>query len=161
MIVAQAEVLVVEAGRALVKYRRASSCGSCAEKAHCATGKTQQALPTSSESVWIDVPHSVSLSIGEWVEVGIEEGHFLRGVFLMYFLPILGLVLGALLGHSLSFGDFGTSAFSGGGFLFCLLMVRYLTRFSTHFDSHVRCLRPLGVPICGDFMTNRPLKDSD
>jgi sigma-E factor negative regulatory protein RseC len=161
MIVAQAEILLIKDDRVLIKYRRSSSCGGCSEKAKCATGQTQQALPESNQSVWIEHSSSLSLVIGEWIEVGIEEHHFLRGVFLIYFVPILGLVIGALLGDVLQFGDFGTSVFSGGGFLLSLLMVRYLTRFSAYSRYRVRCLRSLGVPICGDFVTNRPLKDSD
>ncbi len=161
MMVAQGEVLLIEEGRALIKYRRSSSCGSCSEKVHCAAGQTQQALPSNDQSVWVDISASVSLQIGEWIEVGIEEQHFLRGVFLIYLLPILGLVFGALLGNAFSFGDLGTSVFSGGGFLLSLLVVRYLTRFSVHFRYRGRWLRSFGVPICGDLVTNPLLKDSD
>lgn len=83
----QQTVMVIEAanGEALVRGRRASSCGSCAGKASCGTLGS-----------WVErfaemrVANPLGAKPGDEVTIEVSDGEFLRAALRLYGAPMLG-----------------------------------------------------------------------
>lgn len=104
-----ARVIAVTAGKATVEMDRTKSCGSCGLCA--ATGGSRMRLVLDA----ID-----GLSAGQTVIVAIDRTVSLRSVFLLFGLPLAGLVGGVLIGHRwpvLGIGTEGSAAALGVLFL--------------------------------------------
>jgi len=88
-------VVEVKPGQALVETVRSGSCEQCGARHACgATGGGREAR------VWADDP--VGVRPGERVVIAVPEGTVLRASFLVYLVPVLALVLGALVGDALA-----------------------------------------------------------
>jgi sigma-E factor negative regulatory protein RseC len=104
MIEEPAVVVEAGAGYAWVETRRRSACGACSASAGCGTAALAK--------VWGDrrarvrALSTLPLQPGDAVIVGLAEGALLRGSLLVYLLPIVLLLAGALLGQT---------AFAGAG----------------------------------------------
>jgi len=104
MIEEPAVVVEAGAGYAWVETRRRSACGACSASEGCGTAVLAK--------VWGDrrarvrALSTLPLQPGDAVIVGLAEGALLRGSLLVYLLPIVLLLAGALLGQT---------AFAGAG----------------------------------------------
>ncbi len=88
-------VVEVKAGRALVETTRSASCDSCGARHACGCmGGGREAR------VWAENP--LGAGPGEQVVIAVPEGTVLRASVLVYLVPVLALVAGALLGNSLA-----------------------------------------------------------
>lgn len=90
-----------------------SACGSCSAKAGCGQHTMSQLgkkvtlwLPFSSQ-LQPDTDLKSMLKVGQQIVVGLPEGAILRSTFVLYGVPLLALVLGAMLGHFLA-GEVGS-----------------------------------------------------
>lgn len=83
-----------------VKTQVKTGCSSCDHQNHCGTGLLSKALPNRNGLVRVNSKESVS--VGDTVELLIPERDMMRFSFLMYGLPLLGLVLGTTLGYVLA-----------------------------------------------------------
>lgn len=98
--------VVVEAGDgyAWVEARRRSACGACSASEGC--GAAALAKVWGERRSRVRAISALPLQPGDAVIVGLAEGALLRGSLLVYLLPLLLLLAGALLGQA---------AFAGAG----------------------------------------------
>lgn len=111
-------------GRLLVETRRRSACGSCQAQAGCGTAAIGKV--TGGRRNVVAALADADYRSGEHVELGLAEGALLAGSAILYLVPLLGLLGGALAGSA--FGE-GASAASGiAGLLLALLWTRRRAR---------------------------------
>lgn len=115
MIEAVATVRAVDGPRVLVEVERQSACGGCASGASCGTSALGKWLARGTSQ--LQVQTRVPVRAGEAVVIGLEEAALLRASLLLYLLPVLALIAGALGGAAL--GGAGAAgdvlAVAGGG----------------------------------------------
>lgn len=76
---------------ALVQCRQQSACASCPATAVCRPGEAGQKQ--------IEALNHAGASLHDQVKVAVSSRNFLRSSFILYILPIVGLLFGALIGH--------------------------------------------------------------
>ncbi len=123
MIEEQATVVKIEGHDIWVEGTQSNACGSCQQKASCST----QALSQLSKKKVTRVNSTLDLHIGDPVIIAIDEGLLLRASALLYFLPLIGLFIGAFLANfflaSSDYKDIGMAVSAVTGFLICLLLI--------------------------------------
>ena len=80
--------------KAMIRIQKSSHCASCGSRDSCGVHGNQERI--------IELTNSLQALTGDRVEISIPEGSLLKLSFLVYFMPILALVIGALLGDSLA-----------------------------------------------------------
>lgn len=85
---------------AWVQTARRSSCGSCSARSGCGTGVLAGLFGARLHEV--EVLNPIGARPGEEVIVGISESLLVRGSVMLYLLPLLALVAGALLAEGLA-----------------------------------------------------------
>jgi len=131
MLETQGRVTATEAGFAWVESERQGGCSSCASKSACGSQLLGEALtPASSNSSpnVVRARDNVGVRIGDKVLLGIEEEGALRAAFLMYGLPLFGLMSGLFLAQP--WGDLWAIAAGMVGFGLALCIVALLERVS-------------------------------
>ena len=86
------EVIALGQGTALVRVRRHSACRDCGR---CGMGIIG-GEPVDPE---IEVENPIGAEVGQVVKIRMDTRQLLAASFLMYFLPIVGLILGIVLGQ--------------------------------------------------------------
>ncbi len=81
-------------GRAIVKVRRAEACQACSAKSAC------MALGGKTQDVVLVVDNTVGASPGDSVVLTLSEANFIKASAVLYLVPALGLIGGALAGSS-------------------------------------------------------------
>jgi sigma-E factor negative regulatory protein RseC len=83
-------------GRAIVKVRRAEACQTCSSKGACTAlgGKTQDMV--------LVVDNTIGAKPGDSVILTLSEANFVKASAVLYLVPALGLIGGALAGSSFS-----------------------------------------------------------
>ncbi|RWX53265.1 SoxR reducing system RseC family protein [Photobacterium chitinilyticum] len=159
-----ATVVAVDPGIITVTCQQQTSCGHCASRDSCGTGIVSKATPGRSHLVKIVTQTRVS--IGEVVEIGLSERSMLHSAILVYVLPLLFLVLGAVLGQwwfvdlagSGELGVILTAVLSAAVGL--LLARRFAKRLEGNSAYKPSLIRVLGDPISADGAINAASKDS-
>ncbi|KLV06502.1 transcriptional regulator [Photobacterium ganghwense] len=160
-----ATVVAVETGRITVSCQQQTSCGSCGSRDSCGTGIVSKALPGRRHEITIATREKAS--VGDTVEIGLSERSMLQSALLVYVLPLLGLVLGAILGQwwfvSLAGGgELGVIVtalgFAGAGLW---LARRLATRLEGDSAYQPTLIRVLGTPVSASLAINAIPKDSD
>ncbi len=124
MIEETGRVVEVQEGRARIETRRSAGCGQCSARGACASlGGGRDA------TVWVEDP--IGTHPGESVIIAVPEGTVVRASFLVYLVPVLALVAGAVLGQALSrrWGlspDLGAAAVGIGAMVLAFLLARHL-----------------------------------
>lgn len=95
----RATVVSTDKQLALVQANQANGCSQCNGKG-CGSGKLSQMFCSKPRQFQVD--NSINASIGDEVVVSVAEGALLRGIGLVYLLPLLLLVMGAMLGTVLA-----------------------------------------------------------
>jgi len=96
MLETRAIIVQVEGRYALVQANQANGCEQCNGKG-CGAGKLSQLFCSKPRQFQVDNP--INASVGDEVIVSVAEGAVLRGIGLVYLLPLLLLVMGAMLGN--------------------------------------------------------------
>lgn len=96
MIETLAIVIRVEGKDALVESTQGGGCGNCDSENGCGSGKLSQLF--CSEPRRFRVRNDGNAQVGSVVQVTLEEGVLLRSAVLMYLLPLIFLLAGAMLG---------------------------------------------------------------
>lgn len=96
MLETRATVVQVDGQDALVQADQGNGCGQCSGKG-CGTGKLSQLFCSKPRQFQVDNP--IKANVGDDVIVSVAEGAVLRGISLVYALPLLLLVIGAALGN--------------------------------------------------------------
>lgn len=127
MIEEQAVVISGAAGLATVEIERKVACGLCGQKRGCGNATWGKLLGHRTQS--ITAKNSIDAQVGEHVVLGIDERVFLRSVFYLYIVPLLGMLLGAILADVLLENEFYVilATFSGltAGFYLVKQYMRY------------------------------------
>jgi len=108
-----------------------------------------------------------SLTIGEVVEIGLSEKSMLSSALLVYIVPLLFLVVGAVVGQwwfvdlagTSELGVIITSMVSAA--IGLLLARQYAKRLDGNSDYEPSLIRVLGQPLSSDKMINAASKDSE
>lgn len=94
----RAHVLRVEQGTAWLRCESQAGCQRCAEGRGCGGGVFARLLRRRLEEM--PVENSIGVSAGDAVLVGLEPAAVQNAAFMMYGLPLAGLLLGAVLGSA-------------------------------------------------------------
>ena len=97
MIEQQAQVTALDGDHALVVIVRQNACGSCAAKSGCGTSVIASLFPQRQQQ--LRVANTVQAGAGDQVLIGLSESGLQRASLLLYGVPLLGLLAGALLGQ--------------------------------------------------------------
>jgi len=120
---------VVEVGEkyTLVTAASANGCSQCNGKG-CGSGKLTQLFCSKPRQFQVDNP--IQARAGDEVVVSVAEGAVMRGIGLVYLLPLLLLVIGASLGNILAAtaasADLYSALGAGGGLIFGFLVAKYV-----------------------------------
>jgi sigma-E factor negative regulatory protein RseC len=95
MLETRAIIVKVEGQYAFVKANQANGCEQCKGKG-CGSGKLSQLFCSKPRQFRVDNP--INAGVGDEVIISVAEGAVLRGVGLVYLLPLLLLIVGATLG---------------------------------------------------------------
>jgi len=97
MLETQATVVSIESeGRALVEADQVGGCGQCNGKS-CGTAKLSRLFCSRPRQFQVDNP--IRASVGDQVIVSVSDGSVLRGISLIYVMPLVLLLMGAALGE--------------------------------------------------------------
>ncbi|WP_417596626.1 SoxR reducing system RseC family protein [Oceanospirillum sp.] len=124
MLEEQAIVVDVSVGEVWVETCRQTACQSCSAKSSC--GHSLLSKISSGKTQRLQVQTNQKFQVGDQVILGLGEGAFIRGSALVYLLPLLTLMAGALIGEQFFGQDSAMSfALSGAGLLFGFVYVRW------------------------------------
>lgn len=119
MLETRAIVVQVEGKHALVQANQGNGCGQCGGKG-CGTGKLSQLFCSKPRQFQVDNP--VNAGVGDEVIVSVAEGAVLRGIGLIYLLPLLLLLTGATLASLLATQPEQRDIYAAAGALFGLVI---------------------------------------
>lgn len=124
MLEEQAIVVEVSSQEVWVETCRQTACQSCSAKSSC--GHSLLSKISSGKTQRLQVKTDKELQVGDQVVLGLDEGAFIRGSALVYLLPLLALIIGALTGEAL-FGQDSLMSFilAGAGLLAGFAYVRW------------------------------------
>ena len=145
MIEERAVVAEAGIGYAWVEIQRQSACGTCQASSGC--GSAALAKVWGVRSVRTRVRSAGSLRPGDEVIIGLTDGVLLRGALLVYLLPLMLLLAGALLGETVlvDAGEELVILFGALGLGLGLLIVRIVSqRFQTDARFQPVVLRRVG-----------------
>jgi len=114
----------LEGQEALVEVAQ-GGCGRCHEEGGCGGQHLTQMFCSNAKTY--RVQNTVGAAIGDHVTVAIAAGSVRRTANLAYGFPLLGLLIGALLGMSFA-GDAGAMLGAGGGLLLSFVYIRFRLR---------------------------------
>lgn len=128
-----------------------TSCSHCASQKSCGTGIISKAVGNKSH-LWV-VHSEHEIKAGKMVEIGLPEKRLIQFASIVYILPLIMLIIGAVIGDQLlapllNGGEGGTillsMLFMGAG----VIAAKYLaTRLKGETEQSVKLLRVLGDTI--------------
>lgn len=152
MIEEQVVVTSKDVGGFWVEGVQQSACGSCSAKAGC--GKHTMSQLGRKVSLWLPEDDSLDndFSIGQQVVVGLPEGAILRSTLVLYGIPLIFLLAGAIIGHALG-GELASILFS----VFSMLLGFKLAR--SRAENNKRHWQPKFIRTCAPAITTfEPIK---
>ncbi|MBW2028167.1 MAG: SoxR reducing system RseC family protein [Deltaproteobacteria bacterium] len=108
---------------AWVETERKGSCESCSHKGHCSmTGNGMNKMVVKAEN-------DARAQVGDLVEIFLSTRTRLKGLFVIYIFPVIGLLSGAIAGNAFSRrfqweADKGTVLFALSGLVVAFLMAK-------------------------------------
>lgn len=100
MMETQAIVIRLEGDEALVESIQGGGCGHCDSENGCGSGKMSQLFCR--EPRYFRALNESGAQVGAVVQITLQEGVLLRSALLMYMLPLVFLICGAMVGTSLA-----------------------------------------------------------
>jgi sigma-E factor negative regulatory protein RseC len=125
MIEEQVVITSISPTGAWVEGIQQSTCGSCSAKAGC--GQHAMSQLGRKVTLWLplaDLPNKMTLREGQQVVVGLPEGAIMRSTTVLYGVPLIFLVLGAIIGHA-AWGEVGSILISIFSMLTGFKLARY------------------------------------
>jgi len=116
--------------RAVVDVDAAEACPRCASGKGCGAAL----FANSGQRVEVPVPKSLSLAVGDIVEISLTPDNLLRAALIVYGLPLTGAIIAALVAYGLSLGDAAASLAALAGLFLGLATAR-------RFLGKQQCLR--------------------
>ncbi len=135
-------VTAVEGRMARIQVQPRSACGHCSARSGCGTSLLSGFLGRRSGSFWVHDP--VGARPGDQVVIGLEEAQLRRASLLLYLLPILALMAGAVAGDRLGSAVGEWPAILGGlaGLALALIVVARVSKARNHRARILRILPP-------------------
>jgi len=98
MVGSKGAVMITERGviekvtrqKARVRIRKGSACASCAQRSACHIDSDRPML--------VEVDNELGAKDGDWVELSMPSKSLMKISFVVYFVPVLALVVSALIG---------------------------------------------------------------
>ncbi|MFN2361463.1 MAG: SoxR reducing system RseC family protein [Marinobacter sp.] len=112
MITETGKVVAVSGDRVWVQTIRTSACESCSARHGC--GQRALAGVSGGRANQVLVTNSLGARVGDEVTVAIDESALLGASLLVYALPLVLMVIGAVSGHQLSGGHDAVAMFAAG-----------------------------------------------
>ncbi|MBI3772687.1 MAG: SoxR reducing system RseC family protein [Gammaproteobacteria bacterium] len=100
MIEERGQVVSAEGEFAWIETYRKTACQSCSVNKGCGTGALSDYLGKRMDKVKVLNP--VGAKIGDKVVVGLQESALLRGSLAIYFVPLVLMIIGALVGGAVA-----------------------------------------------------------
>ena len=115
----ETRAIIVQVGGqyALVQANQGNGCEQCNGKG-CGTGKLSQLFCSKPRQFQVDNP--INASVGDEVVISVADGAVLRGIGLVYLVPLVLLVMGAMLGSSFAAQPEQRDGYAATGALFGL-----------------------------------------
>ena len=143
MIEEKAMVVAIEGANVLLQTQRRSACQSCSVKQGCGTSVLAKVVGQRSSQIL--VINTLGANLGDEVVIGINDNALVKGSLLIYALPLILLLVGALLGElwaqSYGFNAELMSIVSGvAGFALAMILVRYAlykSQFKNEIQPHM------------------------
>lgn len=134
----ETRVIVMETAPniAWVQAVQSGSCEQCSGKG-CGSSKLGQLFCSKPRQFQVDNP--IGAQIGDEVMVAVVEGAVLRGITVVYVLPLVFLLLGAMLAAHFSGNDLHVAAGGGIGVTLGFLIAKWLSTraFSRHATPYI------------------------
>ncbi|MFY1027988.1 SoxR reducing system RseC family protein [Actinobacillus seminis] len=122
-----AVVVDYQNGVATVKCHSKSACGQCAAKSSCGTAALAELNGEHSEHIFT-MATITPVSIGQTVEVGLEERPLLFSILLVYVIPLVTLLCATLIGASLFLQEWMNAMFIFFSTALSFVIVRFLVQ---------------------------------
>jgi sigma-E factor negative regulatory protein RseC len=111
--------------KAVVRIERTSACANCESRNSCHEDKNREFL--------VEVNNELGADTGDTVEISMPSRSVIRASLAVYFLPVLGLLLGALSGGAFAASlhtDSTTASLAGGGagLVLSVIVLKWLDR---------------------------------
>lgn len=143
MALERGEVIRVNNGTALVKTNRTEACKSCASRSSC---------HTSGQEMEVEAINLADAREGDTVIMSMQTSSLLKISFLLYILPVLLLIVGAVVGGraGVAYGVNESASAAASGFLLFLVafffIVRKGNRMARKDDYRPKIIRVKGRP---------------
>lgn len=92
MITEEGIVQQVEPAKALILIMRSSACAGCHSQSACQPSEHKEAI--------VEAINDVNAQVGDRVQVSVPAVSLLKATFIVYLVPVLALILGAIAGSS-------------------------------------------------------------
>ncbi len=93
MVKEQGIIKQIKGKKAVIRIQQTSACAHCRSKASCDVSKRE---------MFIEVANNLGAKEGDLVELSVPEGTVLKLSFLIYIMPIIALIIGALGGWAVA-----------------------------------------------------------
>lgn len=125
---------------AVLEIERRTACGLCGQKRGCGNATWGKLLGHKSQT--LTAKNDIHAAVGDAVVVGIDEHVFLKTVFYLYGIPLLGMLLSAVLAEAFFDQEYWVLlAALAGLFLAFALVKRLLSVASASVSSYAVILR--------------------
>lgn len=139
-----ATVVTWQHGVAQVRCEQRTGCGDCHAKQSCGTRILNKLAPETQHH--LEVASALPLVPGQRVEVGITEGSLLRSAFLVYMLPLLGLIGSAAIMQATLGTDPAAACGGVAGGVAGFLCARYLARHTHKTHNNQLVILQVALP---------------
>lgn len=128
MIEETALVLEVREQQVLLQTQRKNACQTCSVKSGCGTSTLSKVVGKRSSQFVVE--NTLDLHTGDQVVVAIDENALVQGSLLIYFLPLVLMLMAGILAELLFSTELVTILFSIIGFVLSMMVVRYILSLS-------------------------------
>ena len=115
-----------DGARAIVAVDSAQTCPRCAAGKGCGAGIFSAG--DGERQVEAAVPEGLGLRVGDIVEISLTPNNLLRAALIVYGIPMLGALAGAVMAYAASLGDAGAAMAALLGLGFGLVVSRWRVR---------------------------------
>lgn len=129
MIEETATVIDVSNLQVLLETQRKSVCQSCSVKSGCGTSSIAKVVGNRSSQFAVE--KTLEVKVGDEVIIAIDENALVQGSLLIYFVPLVFMLLAGLLAETLFVNELITILSVVTGFISAMIFVRYVLSRST------------------------------
>lgn len=139
------QVSRIEGKEIWIEAGRQSACAACSSKKSCGQGALSDWMSGKSVELTVLNPQSLIPQVGQSVVVGLEEGSLIKASVMVYFLPLLALILAAVATRTLG-GSEDYQILSG---LIGLSVGFAVARWVTSRNTSGGCYQPILLRLAG------------